>query len=191
VTTNLKHLPPTESVSSANERPTTAQDKFEALWRDHHRALVGAVRAKVGSLQIAEDIAGEAYDRLRKRLDEVGHDTIDDLPGYFFKVAFNLAIDHFRHRAVVVEKLGLLQHSYHGNPTPEQIHMSEAALAQLERAVQQLPPLCREALRHVWLMEKTAEEASRDLGVPPTTVRGRVERAFKQLKDILTGDECK
>jgi RNA polymerase sigma-70 factor (ECF subfamily) len=179
-----------ELVSSAKERPTTtARDGFEVLCRDHNRTLVRALRAKVGSLQVAEDIAQETYAKLLGRLTEAGHDTIYDLPGYLYKMAFNLAKDHIRHQAVAVHKLLLLQNSYPEDLSPE--HMSDAARSQLEQALQQLSPECREALHHVWVMEKTAHEAAGDLGVPATTIRGRVERALKQLKLILTGAEDK
>lgn len=145
-----------------------------------------ALRAKVGS--IAEDIAQETYLKLLERLPDT---AIRDLRNYLYTMAFNLAKDYFRKRDVVRRKLLLLENGYHENPSPEQIHLSDDALSQLEQALRQLSPECREALDLVVFMGKTADEAAKDLGVPPTTIKGRVERGLKKVKCILTGDDYK
>jgi RNA polymerase sigma factor (sigma-70 family) len=75
---------------------TTGADVSQ-LFREHNRALVGYLTARLRSEQEAREVAQEAYVRLLQ-LHEPGTSSL--LRAYLFKTANNLAIDRLRHRSV-------------------------------------------------------------------------------------------
>jgi RNA polymerase sigma factor (sigma-70 family) len=77
--------------------PESTAAAVAQLFREHNRALVGYLTARLGSLQEAKEVAQEAYVRLLQ-LQERG--TPGLLRAYLFKTAANLAIDRLRHRGV-------------------------------------------------------------------------------------------
>jgi RNA polymerase sigma factor (sigma-70 family) len=79
-------------VSSASHGAAVSQ-----LFRDHNRALLGYLTARLQSEQEAKEVAQEAYLRL---LQVHAPDTSSRLSAYLFKTATNLAIDRLRHRRV-------------------------------------------------------------------------------------------
>ena len=95
-------------MTDADQRQAAPRDEVPApfestpaavaqLFREHNRALVGYLTARLGSLQEAKEVAQEAYVRLLQ-LQERG--TPGLLRAYLFKTAANLAIDRLRHRRV-------------------------------------------------------------------------------------------
>jgi RNA polymerase sigma factor (sigma-70 family) len=79
-------------ASSASHSTAVSQ-----LFREHNRALLGYLTARLRSEQEAKEVAQEAYLRL---LQLHGPDTSSLLRAYLFKTATNLAIDRLRHRRV-------------------------------------------------------------------------------------------
>jgi RNA polymerase sigma factor (sigma-70 family) len=72
-------------------------DAVSHLFREHNRALVRYLSARLRSEQEAKDVAQEAYVRLLQ-LQNPGPPNL--LRAYLFKTATNLAIDRLRHRRV-------------------------------------------------------------------------------------------
>jgi RNA polymerase sigma-70 factor (ECF subfamily) len=78
--------------------PTAANGvAVSQLFREHNRALVGYLTARLRSEQEAKEVAQEAYVRLLQ-LHEPGTPSL--LRAYLFRIASNLAIDRLRHRKV-------------------------------------------------------------------------------------------
>src|SRR3546814_12825171 len=62
----------------------------DALYRSHHRSLVGYLRARLPSHEDAEELAQEAFARVLA-LDDMS--CIENLEGYLFRVATNLVME--------------------------------------------------------------------------------------------------
>jgi RNA polymerase sigma factor (sigma-70 family) len=80
------------TVSAATNGADVSQ-----LFREHNRALVGYLTARLRSEPEAREVAQEAYARLLQ-LHEPGTPSL--LRAYLFKIAANLAVDRLRHRRV-------------------------------------------------------------------------------------------
>lgn len=75
----------------------SSADAVSFLFREHNRALVRYLSARLRSEQEAKEVAQEAYVRLLQ-LPNPGKASI--LRAYLFRTAANLAIDRLRHRTV-------------------------------------------------------------------------------------------
>jgi RNA polymerase sigma factor (sigma-70 family) len=58
---------------------------------------------------------------------------------------------------------------------------------QILRAVDRLPPRQRESVVLRYWLDLSDAEAGERMGVSPTTVRGHISRALRELADILEG----
>lgn len=88
-----------DSIETLGRRApvTDHRDAVNQLFRQHNRALVSFLLARLRSEQEARDVAQEAYVRLLQ-LDRPG--AISFLRGYLFRIAANLSIDRLRHRVI-------------------------------------------------------------------------------------------
>lgn len=118
--------------------------RIERLFREHHESLMRFLRARF-PVQDAREAAQEAFTRLLS-LDSA---AISYLRTFLFRSAANIAID--RHRRDEAEgrvrsELPLLMWSELADVlSPERRVSSEQTLGELQRAIEEMPPKCREA----------------------------------------------
>jgi RNA polymerase sigma factor (sigma-70 family) len=128
---------PSIAAKASDGEPVT----IEHLFREHNDSLVRFIAAKVGSRQIARDIAQQAYVQLLQ-LDKP--ETISYLRAFLFKTAANLVVDRFRKsgRARAFELLTNAELPVF-ELSPERQLAGEQALSLFQEAVADLPAKCR------------------------------------------------
>jgi RNA polymerase sigma factor (sigma-70 family) len=89
--------PQAAQCDSAAAPFVSSADAVSYLFREHNRALVRYLTARLRSEQEAKEVAQEAYVRLLQ-LQKPGTPSL--LRAYLFKTATNLALDRLRHRKV-------------------------------------------------------------------------------------------
>ncbi len=131
---------------------------------------------------VAEDLLEEAWLRLVTRANTLSDDT--SLGAWLFTVARNLHASWCRHRAVDAERVSELTPSWPA-PAPGETPFESAARSETERrlevALARLPQRDREALLLVAVEGLTPSEAAWSLGLPPETLRKRLQRARERL----------
>jgi RNA polymerase sigma factor (sigma-70 family) len=155
-------LEPNLSIATADSgtEPVTV----EHLFREHNDSLVRFIAAKVGSHQVARDIAQQAYVRLLQ-LDK--RETISYLRAFLFRTAANLVIDRYRKakRSPAIESLTDIELPVF-ELSPERQIAGEQAFAVFQAAVAELPAKCRLAfiLHRVHGLEIPAISAHMKIG---------------------------
>lgn len=168
---------------------------FRILIRRHDRYLYRIARSVLLDDHEAEDVVQETYVRAFTRLVDFRGDA--SLSTWLTRIALNEALQRYRQRRRIVS-LDILD-SASGHPVA-QIRQSpmiapdqdpERATAQhqirtlLERAIDDLP----EAFRTVFVMrdieEASTEETASVLGIRPPTVKTRLHRARRMLREAL------
>ncbi len=147
---------------------------FELCYDD----LVGYVRARVGCSATAADIVQDTY--LRVRAVE-GVERIGNPRAFVYRVAANLAIDHLRQersRGPHVTPDSVAEGDQPRAPSPEAELQDRERPALLMKAVEELPPRCREVfvLRKIENLHQ-AEIAER-LGISRNMVEKHMRRAL-------------
>ena len=84
----------TAGAAAVDVEVATDRDDHRALWVEHYPALAGWLRSLVGDVDVAHDLAAEAFTRLLSRWR-----TVRDPRSYLFRIGANLARDHWRHQA--------------------------------------------------------------------------------------------
>jgi RNA polymerase sigma factor (sigma-70 family) len=154
--------------------------RCERLFREHNKALLGLLNAKLHSPVDAKDVAQEAYVRLFQ-LDKAG--TISHLRGWLFKTALNIATDRLRERARRARDEHLVFfHSEPGDaPSAERLWIEQQDWECLQREVERLPPKCRQAFTLVEFDCRTIADVAAHMGIKPNTVYQLVKRAYEHL----------
>ena len=166
------------------ELPNDAND-FAGFYRKTVAPLRRYLARLIGSSTDAQDLAHDAYARVYPAVVK-GH--VEAPQAFLFTTARRLAINQIRHRDLARTQATsheVLDGAMAPGPAVPQTVMARQELAQLERALAQLPPGCRAVLllRKVELLPH--KEIARRLGVSCSTVEKQHVRALRLLRAAL------
>lgn len=146
----------------------------------HERDIRSWLSKRALDLEI-DDIVQEMYARLASM------DSIKDIRNprqYAAQTAVSIALNMTRHARVVpmiplgdFEEMGLAS----TEPSPEHVLNSQHELRELEKALQELPPLCRTAFLLRRVEELSQKEVAEKLGVSVKTVEKYMARSVRFL----------
>lgn len=174
-----------ESGSSDDVNEEGRDALIARVYREHNQALLRFLRARLPSVQDAEEVAQEAYVRML-RLDET--DTISHLQAYLFRIAANIAIDRNRQqsrRPRREEDSELWEVLPSPFPLPDDAMYSSEKLARLEVAITDLPVKCRKAFILYKFRELSYEEIARRMQLSESMIRKYVLKAIIHCRDKL------
>lgn len=179
-------VPDNESASAKSE--IDKQIHYAAvheLFRDHNRALVNFLRARLPSQQEAVDVAQEAYVRLLQ-LDNP--QTIGFLRGYLFKIAANLSADRIRRPTPVSSATGQV---FEEIGDSQEMELQAITRQEFERAWQALSELRqqqREAFTLRFIEGYSTSEIAQSMGIDERTVRKHLSRALAHCRVRMNSD---
>jgi RNA polymerase sigma factor (sigma-70 family) len=156
---------------------------IEQLFRDHNRALITFLTARLYSETEARDVAQEAYVRMLQ-LDRA--DTIGFHRAYLFRIAANLAVDRLRARSVRAKAptRELFEDWFRRRP-PDEEALNAVEQEALQRALEELPDKSREALTRHFLRGETVASIAASWGLTGRMVRYHLARALAHCRARL------
>ncbi len=158
------------------------------LFREHNRALVSFLTARLHSPQEAKDVAQEAYVRLLQ-LETPG--ALSYLRAYLFKIAENLAFDRMRHQAVRIRAAAteaLLFDELDEASAPERKILAREALDRISVRLMTLPAPCRQAFVMHVLLDRPIKEIAVEMGLTDRMVRYHVARGLVLCQAVRDED---
>jgi RNA polymerase sigma-70 factor (ECF subfamily) len=168
---HLRSVPaePGEEAALAGDTPS-----FEEFYEAKFRRVFTALCLVTGDRHEAEEIAQDAFVRVFERWDRVG--SFDDPTGYLFRVSMNLFRNRYRRAA-----LGLRRALSLAPPETDDLAAVETHDA-VVRLLQGLDPKQRAAVLLTAILDYSAEEAGRMLGIRASSVRSLTTRARARMK---------
>lgn len=154
------------------------ESAFGEIYARYNARLFAYILRILGDRGKAEDIFQETFVKLTQCADEDREMT--NLPAFMLRIARNLCLKYKRDNRYIfmaVEDLNLSQ-------AAEDFDKKELTSI-LSRALELLPEEYREALALQTYSEMSYAEIGDFLNIPITTVRNRVVRAKKKLREIL------
>ncbi|MEV8544065.1 sigma-70 family RNA polymerase sigma factor [Streptomyces sp. NPDC051572] len=152
---------------------------FEEFYESAYARLVGQLFSVTGSLEQAEDVVQEAFIRALDRWPRIQAYDVPEL--WVRRVAINLAVSEIRRlrrRAAALLRLGAQR------PLP-QLTPQTVEIAEMLRRV---PVNQRPVLLLHDVLDLPVEQVAEQLGLPVSTVRGRLARARANLARHLAAD---
>jgi RNA polymerase sigma-70 factor, ECF subfamily len=155
---------------------------FERLYEREAGALYGFLAYRTGNAQLAEDLLADTFERaLRARR---GFDRRRGTErNWLYAIALNLLRDHARRAATEGRAIDRVTPG-----APVAADSAEEAVGrrdELQRAMAGLAEEEREAIALRFGAELSLPEMAGVLGLPLTTVEGRVYRALRKLRERL------
>lgn len=164
-------------------------NRLLALFGEQRDALLRFLNRRVGNAALAEDLAQQTW----LQAASVGPAVrIDNPRAYLFRIASNLALDHQRHAGQGVEIAAAAPQIHlvpDPTPSPEASALHRSELRRLLRAVDRLPPRCREVFILAKVHELTYAEIGERLGIAKNTVMVHMTRALGLLDAELGPEE--
>ena len=170
--THLRSVPaePSEEAALAGDAP-----RFEDLYEASFRRVFTALCLVTGDRYEAEEIAQEAFLRVFERWDRVG--ALEDPTGYVFRVSMNVFRNRFRRSSLALRRAISL-----APPATDELAAIEAR-DEVVRLLRELNPQQRAAVLLTAILDYSAEEAGRMLGMRASSVRSLTTRARARMKD--------
>ena len=176
--------------SGGPDRPSDRLQAYLAKRDD----LVRFFAARLRSMAAAEDLVQDLYVRVAS-LDAA--ERVENPSAYLYRLASNLMLDRLRSDRrsgardaswLQGQRLELGGESVADQPTAEQSVAARQRLAQVARAIADLPPKTRRAFELHKLEGLTQEETARALGVSRKTVEKQISAALQRLVATLAED---
>jgi RNA polymerase sigma-70 factor (family 1) len=155
-------------------------DSFKSIFDEYYHPLKRFLYYKLADIDLAEDITQEVFIRAWDKRDAIIHETVKS---YLYKIANNLAINHFNSAKTRFElKLG--DHDRSVSESPHYIMEKDEFAIRLNRALEDLP----EPQRVVFLMNRiddlTYREIADRLEISVKTVEKRMQNALESLRSV-------
>lgn len=155
------------------------------LYLRHIAALRGFLAARVGCRETARELAHESFLRLMTR---PNGESLLDPRAFLFRIADNLAIDHWRAHPVRLEQFSDIaehEHLVSEAPGPERHAAARQQLERLRRAVEGLPPQCQRIFVRHKFDGLTQASIALELGISLNAVEKHLIRALVRLRQCL------
>ena len=151
----------------------------------HHGRITNIVSSRLGRSDEAEDVVQEVFLSAMKNLNRFRGDS--RLSSWLGQIAVNSCHSHWRKVSVqrktlagvakVVDQTAL--------PEPETVVMERETFCRVRQAVQALPGPYRQVVVLLYFDQIPTAEVAEALSVPAASVRSRVHRARKRLRELL------
>jgi len=135
---------------------------------------------KLGDIDLAKDITQEVFIRAWDKRDSIVHDTVKS---YLYKIANNLAINHFNSAKARFE-LKLEDHDRSVSESPEYIMEKDEFAARLNRALDNLPEIQRVTFLMNRIDDFTYVEIAERLEISVKAVEKRMHAALESLRNV-------
>lgn len=165
------------------------EKQFQHLFKLHYEPLCLFVMNYVKDKDQAEDIVQAVFSSLWSKKDRL--DWGDKITHYLYKAAKNNALDHIRkHKHETrVEDAFFDDISAEGSFSKDSIESIQLIL--VKKAIQTLPPRCREVFTLQKMSGMTYKEIAEDMGISVKTVENQMIKALAMIREFYTNHKDK
>ena len=160
------------------------QDAFARLVEAYKQPVYNLAHRMLGNAAEAEDAAQEVF--LRAYLKLATYDRERRFSTWLLSIASNYCIDVLRRRRATMVTLEDAEYALPSSePGPEQSAVEGEQRASIARAIDALPPAYRLPAVLRYYYDLPYEEIERITGLTEATVKTRLHRARRMIKDFL------
>jgi len=164
---------------------------FAELVRRYQGALHRLAWRMLRNDEEARDVVQETFLRVYRALET--YDQKRKFSTWILRIATNLCIDRYRRKRPRTVSIDESQDDddrapivlVAGGPSPEKRYDGVALAEQVDRLVQRLPPIYRAIVELRYQQQLAYDEIAQVLDVPLGTVKARLHRAHRHLKELL------
>ena len=170
---------------SLNTHTQSPAADTEAIWEEFHAGLLGFIKRRVGSREIAEDLVQDVMLRVHRQIG--GIKRTEAIGAWVHTIARNAITDHYRSASVRRELASgsevLPDTAAEPEDDPPDIRRELAAC--ISPLLRRLPATYREGLTLTEIDGLTQAQAADRLGLSLPGMKSRVQRGRQQLEEML------
>ena len=152
---------------------------LEAVVREHGRLLFKVAYGLLRNSHDSEDVVQEVFLRVHRS----GTKDVADMPAWLARIAYRLALDRLRKpQGLDVGDLEMASSA----PDAEHVAMHRERIEHVHKLIASLPEEVRYPLVLSAIDEFNSRQIAVVLGIPESSVRGRIFRARQMLKEKLS-----
>jgi RNA polymerase sigma-70 factor (ECF subfamily) len=174
-TSAIFQIPQETTLAVDGQRETT---ELETIVRLHARFVFRVAYGVLRNSHDAEDVAQEVFLRVHRH----GTRGVRDIQAWLATIAFRLAVDR-RRRPEAVDVTGLEVSS--NDASAEQSAIERQSVQRVQQLIASLPEDLRYPLVLSAIEELNSRQIAEVIGIPESSVRGRIMRARQLLKGKL------
>lgn len=167
------------------EDPMSAKDQISGFYRQYYKELHRFLYARLHCKDEASDVLQEVFARL---LAFGGGDQIRQPRAFLYRAALNLVVDGFRTRKSRLEDARADSEEEEPascEPGPDSVMYSRQRLKALQRAIDELPPRCREVFLLHKFENRSHTEIADHMGISRNMVEKHVIKAVTHCRNRL------
>jgi RNA polymerase sigma-70 factor, ECF subfamily len=169
-------------------------DAIARLYRTHALRLLRFVASRTLQADVAIEIVAETFAKAVANRDQFRGEGDEEAVAWLFGIARHELSAYFRRGAVDRRAMRVLGLDLPGLSDGDYERVEELAdlgarRTELARAVAELPPEQRDALRLRVVEERPYREVAQVLGISEETARARVSRALRALSNLVSNLE--
>jgi len=172
------------AASSTHDDKSPVNDRLVVLWQAYHDKLLGFIRSRVDSTDVAEDILQDVFIKIQKNIAALR--DAERLESWIYQIVRHAVVDHYRARKAFEE----LPQSLAAPELDEEEQARREISTCLAPMLEALPPPYRDALRLSEIDGLKQKQVAEELGLSLSGAKSRVQRGRAMVKDLLT-DCCR
>ncbi|MCC6178968.1 MAG: RNA polymerase sigma factor SigZ [Chloroflexi bacterium] len=174
----------------AIDRNGDTQEELLAIWRELHDRLRAFIVTRVANQADADDILQEVFLRIHRHLNSL--ERADHLHAWVYQITRNAIIDHYRAPSVrrevpvggpadfdAIEKSTATLSTEADSPELRELSVC------LRPMIERLPSIYRQAIQLTEIEGVRQNVAAAQLSVSVSGMKSRVQRARRQLKEMM------
>lgn len=176
-------VPETPDIAAELPAPEDRSAALAEVARQHHASLVRFLTQRTGSVEVAKEIAQDAYVKVLA-VEHPG--SIASLANYLWRCALNLMTDHGRRRGVRERFVQAVRaEAEQLAPSAESVVDARQRLEIIEQALEHLPSRCLEAFILRVVQGRPFDEVGQEMGISGRMAKIYVARALAYLHASL------
>ncbi|MFJ5763158.1 RNA polymerase sigma factor [Neobacillus sp. NPDC093182] len=170
-----------EEVLSGNKQA------YAQIINKYKNPLYATILRMTGNQQDAADLVQEAFIKIYHQLGKF--DGKGSFSSWIYRVAINHCMDEFRKKRYKMERVEIKEKDIMDSHHPEVIFLKNEKNRQLEKLIAGLPEEERMILLLRYVNELSYNEIGGLMSLPLSTVRNKLHRAKKRLRETIKGEK--
>lgn len=172
-----------EDVKWVREVLKGNQQEFAHIIDKYKNPLYATILRMTKNPQDAQDFVQEAFLKIYHQLDK--YKETGTFSSWLYRVAINHCLDEFRKKRLETTSTEFAEHRAVDRNHPEVVYLKKERQRQLERLIATLPEDERLIVLLRYANECSYEEISELAGMPLSTVRNKLHRAKKKMRNTV------
>ncbi len=164
----------------------TRKIDIKKLYTDHASSLISFLTRKYENYDLAEDVIQTTFTRISTNENTLSN--VKNIPGYLYKMAENLIVDHFRHKVVEDRYFEFKLDSQRDQlnyGSPEDVVEAQKQLIKLQQTIKSLPFNSRQAFLYHRIHGLSYKEIAERMGVSVSSVEKYMLHALRACREVL------